>query len=158
MVLNCVASKTPEDQFHINEKVWLKGKNLALPYQMLKLAPQCHGPFLITKWVLPVAYKLMLPPAWTIHDVFHASLLTPYRETDQHGPNHMRPLPDLVGGEEEFEVEVIVNHHYHGRAATSILGVMEGVPRSRQLVGALKSNIHPRTSQKIPPETPAGDG
>ena len=76
--LNHMANKVPEDQFCVNEKVWLEGKNLALPYQMLKLAPQCHGPFLITKRVLPVTYKLMLPPAWTIHDVFHASLLTPY--------------------------------------------------------------------------------
>ena len=113
--LNRVAGKAPEDQFRQNEKVWLEGKNLALPYQTLKLAPRRHGPFLITEQVSPVAYRLALPPTWTVHDVFHASLLTPYRETDQHGANHTRPPPDLVDGEEEFEVEAIVNHRHHGR-------------------------------------------
>ena len=47
-VLNQVARKIPEDQFRVGEKVWLEGKNLALPYQTLKLAPRRHGPFLIT--------------------------------------------------------------------------------------------------------------
>jgi hypothetical protein len=37
--LNHVADTIPEDQFHVNDKVWLSGKNLALPYQTLKLAP-----------------------------------------------------------------------------------------------------------------------
>lgn len=90
--LNRVASKTPEDQFHVNERVWLEGRNLALPYQTLKLAPRRYGPLLITTQVLLVTYELTLPLAWTIHDIFHASLLTtPYHETDQHGSNHMRP-------------------------------------------------------------------
>ena len=113
--LNRVAQKVPEDQFCPNEKVWLEGKNLALPYQTLKLAPRRHGPFLITERISPVAYKLALPPTWTIHDVFHASLLTPYRETSQHGANYTRPPPDLIEGEEEFEVEAIVNHRHHGK-------------------------------------------
>ena len=113
--LNRVAQKVPEDQFRPNKKVWLEGKNLALPYQTLKLAPRRHGPFLITEQISPVAYKLALPPTWTIHDVFHASLLTPYCETSQHRANYMRPPPDLIEGEEESEVEAIVNHHHHGR-------------------------------------------
>ena len=114
--LNRVAQEVPEDQFRPNEKVWLEGKNLALPYQTLKLAPRRHGPFLITEQISPVAYKLALPPTWTIHDVFHASLLTPYRETSQHGANYTRPPPDLIEGEEEFEVEAVLNHRYHGRS------------------------------------------
>ena len=106
---------TPEDQFRRNEKVWLEGKNLALPYQTLKLAPRCHGPFLITEQVSPVAYRLALPPTWAIHDVFHTSLLTPYRETSQHRANYTRPPPELIEGEEEFEVEAVVNHCHYGK-------------------------------------------
>ena len=67
------------------------------------------------KQVSPVAYQLDLPRAWTIHDVFHASLLTPYRETDAHGLNFTRPPPELIGGEEEYEVESISAHRYFGR-------------------------------------------
>ena len=35
-----------------------------------------------------------------------------------HGPNYSRPLPDLIEGEEEYEVEKVVNHRYAGRART----------------------------------------
>ena len=41
----------------------------------------------------PVAYQLGLPPTWTVHDIFHASLLTRYRETAEHGVNFHQPPP-----------------------------------------------------------------
>ena len=62
-----------------------------------------------------MAYRLALPSSWGIHDVFHASLLLPYQETAAHGPNFTRPPPDLIEGEEEYEVEAVVNHRRHGR-------------------------------------------
>ena len=83
----------------MGDQVWLEAKNLALPYQMHKLALKHHGPFTIMKRVSPVAYQLSLPPAWTIHDVFHASLLTPYRETAEHGANHNPPPLEVIKGE-----------------------------------------------------------
>ena len=113
--LDQVAEHTPADQFKVGAQVWLEAKNLALPYQTRKLAPRCHGPFTITKQVSPVAYQLALPPTWTIHDVFHASLLTPYHETREHGVNYNRPPPDMVDGEEEYEVEAIMGHRFFGR-------------------------------------------
>ena len=81
---------------------------------MPKLTPKCHGPFTIAKRVSPVAYQLKLPMAWTIHDIFHASLLTPYHKTTEHGTNYTRPPPDLIEDAEEYEVEAIVNHHHFG--------------------------------------------
>ena len=88
-MLNKTANWIPPDQFKISAKVWLEGSNLTLPYQTRKLAPKHHGPFIITKQISPVTYKLQLPPAWTIHDVFHASLLTPYQVTKQKGTNYL---------------------------------------------------------------------
>ena len=104
------AQGTPLDQFTPSDQVWLKVKHLKLPYQAPKLAPKRHGPFVIIKRVSPVAYQLQLPIAWTIHDVFHASLLTPYRKNEAHGPNYTRPPPDLITGEAEYEVESVINH------------------------------------------------
>jgi hypothetical protein len=45
---------------------------------------------------------------WKLHPVFHVDLLTPYRETEFHGANYDKPPPDLIDGEEEYEVERIV--------------------------------------------------
>ena len=63
----------------------------------------------------PVNYRLKLPTQWSIHDVFHIDLLTPYRETDIHGSNYSRPAPDLVDNEEEYEVEKILDTRQFGR-------------------------------------------
>ena len=95
--------------------VWLKAKYLALPYTSAKLAPKHHGPFQITKEISPVAYQLALPKAWTIHNVFHSSLLTPYKETLKHGAQFRHPPPALIGNKEEYEVEQIINHWHHGK-------------------------------------------
>jgi hypothetical protein len=65
-----------------------------------------------------VAYQLRLPDAWKIHNVFHTSLLTAYHETPQHGPNYIRPLPELIEGEHEYKVEAIVNHCLYRRKKT----------------------------------------
>jgi len=88
---------------------------LKLPYHTPKLAPRRQGPFHISLVISPVAYRLVLPLSWGIHNVFHASLLLPYKETTVHGPNFTRPPPDLIEGEEEYEVEAVVNHRRHGR-------------------------------------------
>jgi hypothetical protein len=88
--LNRVAYKTnvPPSQWTTGQLIWLEGKNLPLPYGTAKLAPQHHGPFKITKIISPVAVRLKLPIQWNIHPVFHTSLITPYTETQLHGPNY----------------------------------------------------------------------
>jgi len=63
----------------------------------------------------PVNYRLKLPTQWSIHDVFHIDLLTPYRETDIHGSNYSRPAPDLVNNEEEYEVKMVLDTWQFGR-------------------------------------------
>ena len=114
-VLNKTAQMTPGSQYHMGDWVWLKAKHLALPYASAKLAPKHHGPFKIMKEISPVAYQLELPRAWTIHDVFHSSLLTPYKETPEHGAQFQHPPPELIDNEEEYEVEDIINHRHHGK-------------------------------------------
>ena len=83
---------------------------------MRKLAPKHHGPFTIIQKVSPVAYQLETPPTWTIHDMFHTSLLTPYHETIEHGVNYNCPPPEMVDREEEYEVEAVMGHRFFGKA------------------------------------------
>ena len=113
--LDKAAQSTPASQYKVGEWVWLKAKYLALPYASVKLAPKCHRPFQIMKEISPVAYQLALPRAWTIHNVFHSSLLTHYKETRESGAQFQHPPPELVGNEEEYEVEQIINHRHFGR-------------------------------------------
>jgi hypothetical protein len=100
--------------FEKGEQVWLEGKNLHIGYRSRKLAPKREGPFVFSEVLGPVTYRLKLPTQWRIHPVFHASLLTPYRENDIHGPNFTQPPPDLIEGEPEYEVEAIVAHRKRG--------------------------------------------
>ena len=92
----------------IGDKVWLKARNLTTTHPSAKLAPRCYGPFLVTATISHTTFRLKLPPQWKIHNVFHASLLTPYKETSEHGPNFSEPSPELVNGEPEWEVDQIL--------------------------------------------------
>src|SRR5260370_29301079 len=107
-------SMRSSEAFKEGDKVWLESKNLHIPYESQKLAPKQEGPFTIEKVMGPITYKLKLPMKWKIYPVFHAALLTPYRETDLHGPNDTRPPPDLIEGEEEYEVEAILAYRKSG--------------------------------------------
>jgi len=104
----------PISQYKLKQQVWLDVSHLKLPHQKAKLTPKQLGPFTITKEISLVAYQLVLPANWRIHNVFHASLLNPYHETTAHGPNFTHPPPDLIEGEEEFKVERIVTHQKFG--------------------------------------------
>src|SRR5258706_5232370 len=93
--------------FQKGDQVWLDGKNLRLQHPKAKLAPKRFGPFRITEALGPVTYRLKLPPKWKIHQVFHLSLLTPFKETPQHGPNFLKPPSEEVEGTPEYEVESV---------------------------------------------------
>jgi hypothetical protein len=44
-----------------------------------------------------------------IHPVFHNSLLKPYHETKEHGPNYEKPTPEIVNDEEgHYEIKAIL--------------------------------------------------
>jgi transposase InsO family protein len=101
--------KATYQPFKEGQKVWLEGRNLKLDYNK-KITTKREGPFKILNALGPVTYRLQLPDKWKIHDVFHASLLTPYNENRVHGPNYPNPPPDLIDGEPEYEVERILRH------------------------------------------------
>ena len=90
--------KGPDSPSHIfveNQMIWLEGTNVKITHPKAKLAPKWHGPFKIIK-TTPTNSLLLLPLSWHIHPMFHNSLLTPYKETSEHGPSFSRPSPDIV--------------------------------------------------------------
>jgi len=63
----------------------------------------------------PVTYRLQLPEAIKINDVFHIDLLTPYHETDAYRPPLPQPPATLVDGKEEYKVEERIDDRYNRR-------------------------------------------
>ena len=94
----------------VGDKVWLEATHLRLHYPSKKLAPKRHSPFEITQVLSPLTDRLCLPPTWKVHDVFHATLLSPYQETNVHGSNFSRPPPNIIDAEEEYEIDQIIAH------------------------------------------------
>src|SRR5579863_2851540 len=110
--------------FSEGQKVWLDSTNLKMMHLVTKLHPKRYGPFTVTKKISHIAYQVDLLPTWKIHNAFHASLLSPYREMPEHGQNFTEPPPDLIDSKQEWEVECIVatrlfgcnkKHQYHVR-------------------------------------------
>ena len=54
-----------------------------------KLQMKRTGPFEVEEAISRMAFHLRIPSQWKIHPVFHASLLTSYKETLEHGPNFL---------------------------------------------------------------------
>src|SRR6266702_4493174 len=102
-------------KYREGDYMWLEGRHLRTNQPTAKLAPKRHGPFPIIQVMSPVNYRLKLPTQWSIHNVFHIDLLTPYQETDLHGSNYSRPAPDLIDNEEEYEIKKILDLRQFGR-------------------------------------------
>ncbi len=90
-------------------------KNLHTTHLTHKLRAKRYEPFQITKKLSDVMYQINLPHSWKIHNVFHTFYLSRYNETPEHGPNYLEPPPELIEGEEEWEVEAILNKKYDKR-------------------------------------------
>ena len=103
--------ENPVKPYSKGNKVLLNGKHIDTAYPKTKLAPKWWGPFTIEKVLGPVTYQLKLPTHWNkIHPVFHASRLKQFNETEEYGPPHELPLPDIIEGEEFYEVETIITN------------------------------------------------
>jgi len=94
--------------FEVGSLIWLEGTNLKRTEGTPKLSPRRYRPFKVAAQISHVAYQLDLPETWKIHNVFHASLLTPYHEMAKHGPNYLQPPPDIINDAPEWEIEKII--------------------------------------------------
>jgi len=104
--------------FKIGDLVWLSKKHIATNRPSRKLDYRRLGPFKILEIVgeAKSAYKLELPVQIKIHPVFHVSLLTPYKVNTLPGRHQApAPLPDIIDGNNEWEVEKILDSRIHYR-------------------------------------------
>ena len=95
------------EQYNIGDEVGLNTTNLRnyCPHLPTKLRARWVGPFTISRVVLPVAYKVDLPPGWQIHPVFHIDRLKRYVTSEEFLREVEPPPPILVEDHLEYEVE-----------------------------------------------------
>ena len=62
-----------------------------------------------------VTYKLKLPSSWKLHPVFHSNLLSPTITMEMNGNEFTEPPLDIIEGNEEWKVEVILGKRTRGR-------------------------------------------
>ena len=67
-------------EFQEGDLVLLSTRHIRFRQCPTKLQRRYVGPFQVIQKISKVAYKLQLPAGWTMHPVFHISLLEPWRE------------------------------------------------------------------------------
>ena len=119
--------------YSVGDLVMLNGKHIRTRRAAKKLDAKLFGPFKVKKLVGPEgqSVELELPSRWRVHNVFHTSLVEPYRSSgrglrdepiavtdsgyvDRLGVTHEVGY-DVEGNQvlEDFEVEEIMGSHYN---------------------------------------------
>ena len=105
----------------VGDWVWLSAKNIAIHQQSNKLGPKRLGPYEVLEKRSDRNYRLWLPPHLKLHDIFHVSRLMPWRGNEINGEVPPEPQPVLVDGEEEYEVESVLDSRLSARGGLSYL-------------------------------------
>jgi hypothetical protein len=71
--------------YKVGDLVMINGKNISTRRPSKKFDHKLHGPFKIVKCLSRSAVRIELPKRWRIHNVFHVSLLEPYRQATVSG-------------------------------------------------------------------------
>ena len=108
--------RQPPPRYRVGDKVWLSTRNIRTQRPSKKLDHKQIGPFTILDRIGTTSYKLDLPPSMKIHPIFHSNLLR-LDPNDALPSQHIPPpLPIIVDGEEEWEVERILDSRlYYGK-------------------------------------------
>jgi hypothetical protein len=104
--------------YQVGDLVMLSGCNLSTRRPSRKMDHKNHGPFQIEKIVSPLAVRLTLPRKWKIHNVFHVSLLEPFRTSEHRtppDPSKVLREADDVEQSEEYDVDEVTSSVERGR-------------------------------------------
>lgn len=123
-------------EFTVGDRVWFNARHLSAPPGCPKLQPRYRGPFTITERTGKVAYRVALPPTYSCHDVFHASLVL--GDLPRHPQMHAReatvgwlPIPDEEGGPTDGSTISLISAAPEARPTILSSGDKTGPPGSR---------------------------
>ena len=96
-------------EVEVGDRVLWSTRNLKLKVKTGTFKAKYVGPFPILRMVGNNACELELPEAMKIHPVVNVSQVKKYHDSLQ------RPTPIDIDGEEEYEIEDILDHRRSGR-------------------------------------------
>ena len=91
------------EDFTPGEQVWLSTRHLPLRLGTKKLAARFAGPYRVLERISREAYRIAVPEAWKVHDVYHTSQLKHVA-----GQPRVEAPVLLEDGSEEYEVARIL--------------------------------------------------
>ena len=103
-----------ETVYKVGDMMFLNSRNITTARPSKKLDDKMLGPFKILAEV-GNAYRLELPSTMKIHPEFAPNLLRLDPEDPLEGQRHVPPDPIVVEGEDEWEVEDILDSRHYGR-------------------------------------------
>lgn len=99
----------PPWEFKVGDKVWLDADKVQVHQVSRKLGPKQLSLYKITEKLSDRDYRLKLPTALKIHDIFHVDCHTLWGRSKVNGKLLLSPTPVEIDHEEEFEVEDIID-------------------------------------------------
>jgi hypothetical protein len=99
--------------FQVGDLVMIDARNMKTKRPSKKLDHKKIGPVKIVKRIGTRAFRVDLPPTIQVHNVFHVSMLEPYRKSKVPGRHQSPPPPEEVEGEKNWEVELVANSRYN---------------------------------------------
>jgi len=104
-----------EHLFKVGDQVYLNRQNIKTTRPCAKFDWKQLGPFEIREKINNVAYRLELPPSMSsLHNVFHASLLHPVKESNLPRRIIEPPPPLEIQSDQYYEVEDILDCRQRG--------------------------------------------
>jgi hypothetical protein len=99
-------------EFQVGDLVLLNTEHYNLQLPSLKLSPRWIGPLKIKQIRGPNTILIEVPPRLRhIEPIQNVEHVKPYvSRPPEIGPSNIPPIPDLIDGDEEFEVEEILSH------------------------------------------------
>ena len=95
-------------EYQVGDQVLLSTRNIRFRNCPQKLQRRFVGPFEIIRKISRAAYEIKLPDTWSIHPVFHVSLLKPWRESAWSSTVDLQPVDIEPAAKPTYEVERIL--------------------------------------------------